>query len=196
MLTRTGQIVRGQPLVQRLGAAVPGLVEPLIDGIEVRAGEAAEEFIHRRHDVGMRIEGAAGKADVGGAVVAKAPHQILAAADHADRKPAGEALAVGHHVGADAEIFLRAAGGEAEADEDLVEDQDDAALGADLAQLLQPFAIGRTIERALARTVDERGIAGRVGVGVQRLQRIDQHAGDVARVRSTCSVRSDMSASV
>ena len=127
----------------------------------------------------MRIEGAAGEADVGGAVVAEAPHQFLAAADHADGEAAGEALAVGHHVGANAEIFLGAAGGEAEADEDFVEDQHDAALGADLAQLLQPFGVGRAIERALARTVDERGIAGRVGVGVQRLQRIDQHAGDV-----------------
>ena len=112
----------------------------------------------------MRIEGAAGKADVGGTVVAETPHQVLAAADHADGQSAGEALAVGHHVGANAEIFLGAAGGEAEADEHLVEDQDDAALGADLAQLLQPVGIGRAIERALARTVDERGIAGRVGV--------------------------------
>ena len=39
--------------------------------------------------------------------------------------------------------------------------------------------VSRAIERALARTVDERGIAGRVGVRMQRLQRIDQHAGDV-----------------
>ena len=83
----------------------------------------------------MRIEGAAGEADVGGTIVAKTPHQILAAADHADRQATREALAVGHHVGADAEIFLGAAGGEPEADEDLVEDQDDAALGADLPQL-------------------------------------------------------------
>ena len=129
-----------------------------------------EEFIHRRHHVGVRIEGAAGEADIGGAVVAKTPHQLLAAADHADGKAAGEALAVGHHVGANAKIFLGAAGGEAEADEDFIEDQDDAAFGADLAQLLQPVGIGRAIERALARTVDEGGIAGRVGVGMQRLQ--------------------------
>ena len=172
--------MRASRVVQRLGAAVPGLVEPVIDRTEVRAGEPAEEFVHRRHDVGMRIEGAAGEADVGGTVVAEAAHQILAAADHADRKAAGEALAVGHHVGANAEIFLGAAGGEPEADEHLVEDQDDAALGADLAQLLQPLGVGRAVEIAVARTVDQRGIAGRVGVGVQRLQRIDQHAGDVA----------------
>ena len=128
----------------------------------------------------MRIEGAAGKADVGGTIVAEAAHQFLASAHHADGKAAGKALAVGHHVGADAEIFLRAAGGDAEADEHLVEDQDDAALGADLPQRLQPFAVGRAIEMAGAGTVDQRGIAGRIGVGMQRLQRVDQHAGDVA----------------
>mgnify|MGYP003693716017 CR=1 FL=1 len=148
MLTRTGRFCAASRVVQQSGAPVPGLVEPGIDGVEIRAGEPAEEFVHRRHDVGMRIEGAAGKADVGGTVVAKTPHQFLAAADHADRQAAGEALAIGHHVGAHAEIFLRAAGGEAEADEHLVEDQHDAALGADLAQRLQPFGIGRAIEIA------------------------------------------------
>ncbi len=70
-------------------------------------------------------------------------------------------------------------GGDPEADENLIEDQDDIALGADLAQLLQPFAIGRAIELADSRAVDQRGIAGGVAVGMQRLQRIDQHAGDV-----------------
>ena len=45
---------------------------------------------------------------------------------------------------------------------------------------LQPFAIGRAIEIAAARAVDQCGIAGRAGIRMQRLQRIDQHAGDVA----------------
>ncbi len=45
---------------------------------------------------------------------------------------------------------------------------------------LQPGAVGLAIEMAGAGTVDQRGIAGRIGVGVQRLQRVDQHAGDVA----------------
>ena len=40
--------------------------------------------------------------------------------------------------------------------------------------------IGRAVEIAAARAVDQRGIAGRTGVRMQRLQRIDQHAGDVA----------------
>ncbi len=144
--TRTGRPAAASAVVERLGAAVPGLVQPVVDRAEVRAGEPAQELVHRRHHIGMRVEGAAGEADVGRPVVAEAAHQILAAAHHADRQAAGEALAVGHHVGLDAEIFLGAAGGEAEADEHLVEDQDDAALGADLAQLLQPFGVGGAVE--------------------------------------------------
>ena len=82
----------------------------------------------------MRIERAAGKADVGGTIVAEPLHQLAAAADDADRQPAAERLAVGDEIGAHAEILLRAAWGETEADEHLVEDQDDVALGADGAQ--------------------------------------------------------------
>src|SRR3982074_1950533 len=107
----------------------------------------------------MRVESAAGKADVGGAVITKTPHQFLAAADHADGKAAGEALAVGDHVGLNAKVFLGAAGGQAKADEHLVENQNDATLGADLPKLLQPVAIGGAVERSFARTVDQRRIA-------------------------------------
>ena len=106
----------------------------------------AQELVHRRHDVGMRIERAAGEADVGRPVVAKALHQFAAAAHDADRKPAAERLAVGHEIGAHAEIVLRAAVGEAEADEHLVEDQDDVAFGADRAQPFEPRGIGRPVE--------------------------------------------------
>src|SRR5205814_2597409 len=103
----------------------------VIDQAECRIAGTGEEFVHRRHDVRVRIEGAARETDVGGTVLSEAAHQILATADHADGKSASKALAVGHHVGADAEIFLGAASGEAEADEDLVKNQHDAALGAD-----------------------------------------------------------------
>ena len=104
----------------------------------------------------------------------------LAAADDADRQAAAERLAVGDEVGAHAEIFLRAARREAEADEDLVEDQHDVALGADRAQPLEPVGIGRLVEMRAARAVDQRRIGRRRRVRMQRLQRIDQHAGDVA----------------
>src|ERR1700687_1066952 len=121
------QILRGEGAVQLRRASIPDLIKPAINRTKIRTGEPAQEFVHRRHDVRVRIEGAAREADVRGAVVTEAAHQLLASTDDADRQPAGEALAVGHHVGADAEIFLRAAGGEAEADEHLVEDQYDIA---------------------------------------------------------------------
>ena len=128
----------------------------------------------------MRIEGAAGEADIDRVIFPETAHQVLAPADHAYRESSGEAFAIGHHVGAHAEIVLSAAGGEPEADEDFVEDQHDVALGADLPQRFQPRAVGGAIETAGARAVDQRGIGRRVGVGVERLQRIDQHAGDIA----------------
>ena len=127
----------------------------------------------------MGVEGAAGKAEVGRAVLAEALHQVLATADHTDRQAAAQRLAVGHQVGLDAEELLRAAGRQAEAHEHLVEDQHDAALGADLAQLLQPGGVGSAVEARALAAGHQRRIARRALVGVQRLQRVDQHAGDV-----------------
>ena len=69
----------------------------------------------------MRVERAARKADIGRSILAETFHQVLAAADGADRQAAAERLAVGDEVGPDAEISLRAARREAEADEDLIE---------------------------------------------------------------------------
>ncbi len=95
-------------------------------------------------------------------------------------KSAAERLAVGDEIGAHAEILLRAAVREAEADKHLVEDQHDVALGADRAQPLEPFGIGVPVEmRACARCRPARNRRRR-SVRMQRLQRIDQHAGDVA----------------
>src|SRR5260370_28966771 len=140
------QILRGEGAVQLRRASIPDLIESAINNAKIRTGEPAQELVHRRHDVRVRIEGAAREADVGRAVVTEAAHQLLASTDDAHRQPASEALAVRRHVGADAEIFLRAAGGEAEADERLVEDQYDIAIGAGLPQRLQPFAIRSAIE--------------------------------------------------
>jgi hypothetical protein len=86
----------------------------------------------------VRVEGAAREADVGRPLFAEALHQLAPAADHAHRQAAAQRLAVGDHVGAHAEVLLRAARRQPEADEHLVEDQHDAALAAHLAQLLQP----------------------------------------------------------
>ncbi len=81
----------------------------------------------------MAVERAAGEHDVDRAVVAIPAHQRRTAAQHADRQAAAQRLAVGDEIGADAEIVLRAAAGEAKAGENVIEDQDDAVLGAGLS---------------------------------------------------------------
>ena len=106
--------------------------------------------------------------------------QMSATGDHAHRQAAPEGLAVGDHVGLHAEVLLRTPRGEPEAGEHLVEDQHDAALGADLAQPAQPVGIGGAVGVGVATAVDQRAVGGRRRVRVQRLQRIDDHAGDVA----------------
>ena len=87
-------------------------------------------------------------------------------------------------------------GARPEADEHLVEDQDDAALGADRAQAPQPVGVGLRGRNAPRAAVDQRPVRGRVGVGMQRLQRVDQHAGDVAARAQHAQRVLDMSFSV
>src|SRR5262249_28125638 len=128
----------------------------------------------------MRVERTAGEANISGTGVAVTLHQITAAAHDADRKTAAQRLAVSDEVGADAKIFLGAAFGEPKADEDLVKDQNNVALAADRAQLFQPFAVVRFVEVGAAPAVDERGVARRTEIRMQRLQGIDQNTGDVA----------------
>ena len=151
-----------------------------MNGTRFRRLQVTQKFVHCRHDVRMRVESAAGKADVRRAVVAKALHQIAASAHHADRQPAAQRLAVGHDIGAHAEILLGSADGETKADKDLVEDQNDISLGAHPAELLEPGCVADPVEMPAPAAVDQRGIAWRGGIRMQRLQRIDQHAGDIA----------------
>src|SRR5260370_41716891 len=79
------QVLRGKRLVQLRRAAIPGLVEPVIDRTKIRAGEPAQEFVHRRHDVGVRVESAARDADIARAVVAETAHLFIASEYNADR---------------------------------------------------------------------------------------------------------------
>ncbi len=169
-----------EALVERFDAAVPHLVEIAVKRADLRRAEPAQELVHRRHHIGVGIEGAAREADVERTIVAKPPHQVLAAANHAHGKSAAQRLPIGDHVGLDAEILLRTAGGETEADKDLVENQDDLPLGADGAQPLQPVGIRRAVEMRSAPAIDQGGIGGRIRVRMKGLKRIDQHAGDVA----------------
>jgi hypothetical protein len=66
-----------------------------------------------------------------------------------------------------------------ETDEDLIEDQHDAALVTHLPQLLQPFGVRLPIEPRLPAAVHQGRVGRCRGVRVQRLQRVDQHARDI-----------------
>ena len=83
--------------------------------------------------------------------------------DGATGEPAGQDLGQRGHVGGDAEFFLVAAGAEAEPGDDFVEDQRHVQLGADGAQLADPFHIGGAAAAAGAgRLQDDAGVvAGR-----------------------------------
>src|SRR5262245_30598194 len=117
----------------------------------------------------MRVERAAGEADVDRSVVAEPSHELLTAAEHADGQAAAEALPVGDQVGLDAEILLRAAEGEPEADEDLIEDQDDMAFAADGPQSLEPIGVRLAVEMGGPCTVDQRRIRRRIRIRMQGL---------------------------
>ena len=174
------QATLGQPAVERCRAPVPGGIEVTVDRLHVRRLEMAQEFVHGRHHVGMGVERAAREADVGRAIVAEALHILVRAAHDADRQAAAHRLAVGHEIGLDAEIFLGAAQREAETDEDLVEDQHDAAVAADGAKFLQPCSVGVTVDTGVRPAVDQGRIGGGCLVGIERLRWIDEDAGDVA----------------
>ena len=128
----------------------------------------------------MRVEGATGKANIRRRVVAKALHPSPLTAQHANGQSAAQGFSVGHQIGLHAEVFLRATWGQTETQENFIKNQRNTARRANLAQLAQPGGIGSSIKVRLARAVQQAGIAGCRGVGVQSLQRVDQHAGDVA----------------
>ena len=145
--------------------------------------EPLEEYLHARHHVGMGIQRAAREADIRGSRFVEAAHEFPPAADHAHGESAGDRLAVSHHVGAHAEVFLRSARGEPKADEDLVEDER-MPRSAHLAQPGEPCGVLARSARAPA-AVDERAIGRRGAVRVERLHRVYQHAGeDVAAARA------------
>src|SRR5271166_919319 len=114
-----------------------------------------EKLVHRTHDVRMRIEGTPRQADIGWTILAEPLHPFVAPTHHANRKATPESLAVGDEIGLNAEIFLRAAERQPEADEHFVEDQRDPAFAAHRPELLQPTRIGLAIEMRRPAAVDQ-----------------------------------------
>mmetsp|Transcript_10241 Transcript_10241/g.17627 ORF Transcript_10241/g.17627 Transcript_10241/m.17627 type:complete len:515 (-) Transcript_10241:180-1724(-) len=124
---------RGQDAVdQLLGDRVQVLVGP-------RALEDLQGLQAGGHGQGVAREGAS---LVHGAGRGHHLHDVLAAAVGADGEAAADDLAHGGHVGGDAEVALRAAVRDAEAGHHLVEDQQRAVLGGQLAQALQELLGG------------------------------------------------------
>ena len=128
----------------------------------------------------MRIKGATGKTNIGGPLITITLHQGGTPAHHADRQTTAERLAIGDQIGTHTEILLCAARCQSKADKHLIENQHDVALGADRPELAQPRGVTRAVEMCTPRTVEQRRIAGRAGIRMQGLQRIDQYAGDIA----------------
>src|SRR5262249_48384040 len=150
---------------------VPKLVKSAVTAENLIGFEAKQELVHSPHDGRMRIEGAARETNVGGAVLAGAGHQVLAPPDGADRQNASDGLAISHHVGPHAEILLCASGSETETQENLVDNENDPACGADPAEARKPVGISPLVEVGPARAVDQRGIGRRPGVWMERLER-------------------------
>ena len=69
-------------------------------------------------------------------------HEVLPAAERRGRETAGDRLGEAHQVGLHAEPLGRPAGGDGEAGLDLVEDEHDAVLGAQLAHPLEVAGLG------------------------------------------------------
>src|SRR5262249_1396035 len=128
-----GLLVSLEARVELCGAAIPKALDALVAPFDLGKLEMAQELVHRGHDVRVRVEGAAGKADIPSAIAAQATQRASLAAHPAHRQAAAERLAVGDEVRRHAEIFLRAARSQPEPEENLVEDERDAALGADSA---------------------------------------------------------------
>ena len=171
-----------QALVQLCLAAVPGGRGIGIHRLHFGRFDVVQKHIHGAHHIGVCVKGAAREGDVARAVIAKALHPAALPADHAHWQAAAQGLTVGHHIGAHAKIFLRAAIGQAKAQKHLIQNQRNAFFGTHLTQGVQPLTVGLFVVADVAPAVDQGGIGGCSAVGVQRLQGVDQHAGDVIAV--------------
>ncbi len=128
--TCTGMPCRGGQVAQALGEPV---AERPLALVEARLGEHVHGRRHRGalHDVGVV------GARVRVAAVGDHAHDRARAADGGHREAAAEALGQGREVGHDAVPLLGAAAAEAEAGDDLVEDEQRAVLARLGAQQLE-----------------------------------------------------------
>ena len=174
-----GQARRGEAFVETLSALIPTLIQTGIPSAHFGRFQALQENLHRGHHIRVRVERAAGKANVGRSILAVAPHQGATTADDTDRESAAQGFTVSDHVGIDPEVFLGPARSESEPQEDLIKYQNNAALGAYLAQGLEPFGVALAIEASFAGAIHQCRVTGSWTVRMQRLKGVDQHASDI-----------------
>ena len=169
-------------LVQLGLAAVPQRRSIGIHRLNFGRLDVVQKHIHGAHHIRVCVKSAARESHVARAVIAKALHPAALSADHAHWQTAAQGLAVGHHIGAHTKIFLRATVSQAKAQKHLIQNQRNAFFGTYLTQGMQPLAVSLFVVTHAAPAVDQGGIRRRSAVGVQRLQGVDQHAGDVIAV--------------
>src|SRR5262249_16867823 len=182
-----GKTLVPQALVQSLRPLVPTSVEIAVKLAHLAGIEKLQELVHRTHNDGMRIECSTGEPGVARPIVAKPLHQVLAAAEDANRKPSADRFSISNKVGPDTEIFLRPARSEAKADKYLVKDQHDVLLGAHFPQSLEPVSIGLFVESNPSSGAYHRRVGRRGCVRVQCLQGIYKDASNIA----TCAEHSE-----
>ena len=177
--TRIGRSRALERRVELPGALVPPRVEVAVSLLDRRLVEVAQELVHRRHHDGCELNVPRAKQMSAGPIVAKATHQIATAADDSDGQAPAQRLAVRDEVSADAEVLLRAADGQPEAEEHVVDDEDDAALACRPPAGPASHACRRPCRRWPSGRWHQRRVRRGRAVGVHRLDRVDQNAGDV-----------------
>ena len=174
-----GQSMRLHGAVEQLGAGVPAFVQALVNGLNFGGVQLLQEGRHGPHDGWMRVEGATRKANIGRSSFIEAAHPFALAAHHTHWKTAAQCFAIGDQIGLHAKVGLCTTCSQSEAQKHFVKNQGNAAFGADLAQGLEPSGVSRAVVRGPAAAVDQGRVAWCVDVGVQGLQGVDQHTGNV-----------------
>ncbi len=122
-------VVRGDGLRAPVGQATPQLLEVLV-------GVGGED-LGERGQPGRRHQGVAVEGPLLGDAVADLVHEVGPTAEGAGRYPAGDRLGEAGQVGLDPEALDGPAGRDGGPALHLVEDEDDAVAGAQLAQPLE-----------------------------------------------------------
>ncbi len=140
-------------------------VKRIINCTGFRRLQIVQEFGHRTHNVGMRVEGSPGKTNIRRPVLATPLHPVRRG--RTARRPEGRrrALPPIFKVGLHAEIFRRTSPCQPEAHKNLVEVARCRARRTCREVAAAIFALGRSIDSGAPATINERGSAGAPAFG-------------------------------